>query len=230
MATLHTLRHPRRRPSTVLDEHLPVDHGLSQVYRVGAGLVGLLLLVFGVLGFTDRVGLFDRGGDTVAGLSTNGALSTVSVVVGLLLCYGMVRGGNFASTLNTVLAVGFLLSGFVNLALLERDANILAFELPNVLFSFAVGLLLLVFGMYGRVSGGLSHDNPYWRARHPDQAAREDRHRARALPGDPRRRPLPPPAARDRRRAGAVPDVRDERGVRGDRDVRGVRRRRGLRG
>ncbi|GGW68891.1 hypothetical protein GCM10010503_52590 [Streptomyces lucensis JCM 4490] len=27
--------------------------------------------------------------------------------------------------------------------------------------------------MYGRVSGGLPHDNPYWRGRHPREAAPE---------------------------------------------------------
>lgn len=171
MAAIHSSRR------TALNEHLPVDHRLSQVYRVGAGLVGLLLLIFGILGLIDKIGFFDRGGDTVGGLSTNGALSVTSIVVGVLLFYGMVRGGNFASTLNTVLAIGFLLSGFVNLALLDRSFNPLAFEMQNVIFSFLVGLLLLVFGMYGRVSGALPHDNPYWRARNPDQAAREERGR-----------------------------------------------------
>lgn len=48
-----------------LDEHLPVDHRLSQVYRVGAGLTGLVLLAFGILGLIDKVGFFDTGGDKV---------------------------------------------------------------------------------------------------------------------------------------------------------------------
>ncbi|MFG3138085.1 DUF4383 domain-containing protein [Streptomyces sp. NPDC048211] len=178
MAT-HVLR-PARRPAahrkaTRLDEHLPVDHRLSRVYRIGAGLMGLVLLAFGILGLTDHVGFFDTGGDTVAGLSTNGALSVLSICVGLLLFIGMVIGGNFASTLNMVLGIAFVLSGFVNLALLDTGLNFLAFEIQNVLFSFVVGLLLMMFGMYGRVSGGLPHDNPYWRARHPEEAAREQR-------------------------------------------------------
>lgn len=182
MAT-HVLR-PARRPAahrrptrrtTLLDEQLPVDHRLSRVYRIGAGVMGLVLLAFGVLGLIDKVGFFDTGGDTVAGLSTNGALSVLSICVGLLLFIGMVIGGNFASTLNMVLGVVFVLSGFVNLALLGTGANFLAFELQNVLFSFVVGLMLMMFGMYGRVSGGLSHDNPYWRARHPEAAEREQR-------------------------------------------------------
>ncbi|GAA0457392.1 DUF4383 domain-containing protein [Streptomyces olivaceiscleroticus] len=174
----HALRGPfpsRSRRRITLDEHLPVDHRLSRFYRFGAGLMGLVLVAFGILGLIDRIGFFDTGGDTVAGLNTNGALSVLSIVIGLLLFVGMVIGGNVASTLNAVLGVAFLLSGFVNLAILETGFNFLAFRLQNVLFSFVVGLMLLVFGMYGRVSGGLPHDNPYWRARHPDQVPRSSR-------------------------------------------------------
>ncbi|MET8681176.1 DUF4383 domain-containing protein [Streptomyces sp. NPDC004647] len=176
MATSHAVRDrhaaPRRRHIR-LDEHLPVDHRLSKVYRVGAGLMGLVLLVFGIIGLTGNIGVFDTQGDEVAGLNTNGALSVLSIVVGLLLFVGMVIGGNFASTLNIVVSIGFLLSGFVNLALLETGFNFLAFRIQNVLFSFAVGIMLMIFGMYGRVSATLPHDNPYWQARHPDEAARE---------------------------------------------------------
>jgi hypothetical protein len=152
-----------------LDEALPVDHRLSRVYRFGAGLTGVILLVFGILGFFDQVGFFSTHGSTVAGLSSNGALSVMSVVVGALLMVGAAIGGNFASWLNMILGVLFLLSGFVNLALLDTSANFLAFRMPNVLFSFVVGLMLLTFGMYGRVSGSLPHDNPYWRGRHAAQ-------------------------------------------------------------
>ncbi|MFJ3701851.1 MULTISPECIES: DUF4383 domain-containing protein [Streptomyces] len=173
---------PSRRKATRLDEHLPVDHRLSQVYRVGAGLMGLVLVAFGVLGLIDRIGFFDTGGDTVAGLNTNGALSILSICVGLLLFVGMVIGGNFASTLNMVLGIAFVISGFVNLALLDTGLNFLAFQMQNVLFSFVVGLLLMMFGMYGRVSGGLPHDNPYWRARHPEQVATEERRRRALAP------------------------------------------------
>jgi len=60
----------------------------------------------------------------------------------------------------------FLLSGLVNLAVLRTSANILDFSMRNVIFSFVSGLLLLTFGLYGRVSGGLPPDNPFYRARH----------------------------------------------------------------
>ncbi|MCX5343834.1 DUF4383 domain-containing protein [Streptomyces atratus] len=175
-----TPRHPCR--VTQLDKHLPVDHRLNRVYRVGAGLMGLVLLAFGILGLIDEIGFFSTGGATVAGLNTNGALSVLSICVGLLLFIGMVIGGNFASTLNMILGIAFILSGFINLALLDTDYNFLAFHMQNVLFSFVVGLMLMMFGMYGRVSGGLPHDNPYWRARHPDEAAREMRMGRKATP------------------------------------------------
>ncbi|MFF2960969.1 DUF4383 domain-containing protein [Streptomyces sp. NPDC057963] len=187
MAThvLHaTGRHAPRRRRRVeqLDKHLPVDHRLNRVYRVGAGLMGLVLLAFGILGLIDEIGFFSTGGATVAGLNTNGALSVLSICVGLLLFIGMVIGGNFASTLNMILGIAFILSGFINLALLGTDYNFLAFHLQNVLFSFVVGLMLMVFGMYGRVSGGLPHDNPYWRTRHPEEAERELRTVRRTAP------------------------------------------------
>ncbi|MET9362541.1 DUF4383 domain-containing protein [Streptomyces sp. NPDC006632] len=165
MAT-HTISQRFNHSRVSLNEHLPVDHRLNRVYRIGGGVMGVVLLVFGILGLVHQIGFFDTGGDTVAGLSTNGALSVISLVVGLLLLYGAFRGGNFASTLNIVLGVLFLISGFVNLALLDTTHNFLAFKIQNVLFSFVVGLLLMVFGMYGRVTGFLPHDNPYWKARH----------------------------------------------------------------
>lgn len=170
-----------------LDEHVPTDHRLSRVYRFGAGVMGLVLVVFGILGLLNGVSFLSKAGDRIAGLNSNGALSTISIVIGALLFVGMLIGGNFASTLNICVGVAFLLSGFVNLALLDTSHNVLAFKMSNVLFSFAVGVLLMFFGMYGRVSGGLPHDNPYWLQRHPQQAAREAEARA-ALAG---RRPPP---------------------------------------
>jgi hypothetical protein len=167
---------PRRRIR--IDEHLPVDHRLSRVYRFGAGLMGLFLVTFGILGLIDKVGWFDTHGDQVAGLNTNGTLSVLSIAVGLLLLVGMVIGGNFASTLNMTLGVLFILSGFGNMALLDTDSNFLAFRIQNVLFSFVVGVLLMTFGMYGRVGSALPHESPYWRARHPEEAEREMRRRA----------------------------------------------------
>ncbi|MEV0927398.1 DUF4383 domain-containing protein [Streptomyces spongiicola] len=164
-----------------LRDELPVDHRLATVYRVGAALCGVILLVFASLGFADGLGWFETDGARVAGMSSNGLLSLVSLCVGLLLLGGAVVGGNVASTLNMIVGAAFVLSGFVHLFLLDRPANILDFSMSNVVFSFVMGLLIVTFGMYGRVSGGLPHDNPYWRSRHPEQARREAGSTAQAL-------------------------------------------------
>jgi hypothetical protein len=77
-----------------------------------------------------------------------------------------------------VFGVLFILNGFLNLALLDGRYNFLAFHIQNVLFSFVVGVLLMFFGMYGRVGSALPHDNPYYKARHPEEAERAERIRA----------------------------------------------------
>jgi hypothetical protein len=183
---------PRRRIS--FDEHLPVDHKLNLVYRIGAGVIGAFLVAFGILGLLNHIGFFDTGGNMAAGLNSNGALSVLSICIGALLLVGMVIGGNVASTLNMVLGILFLLNGFLFLGLLDTPYNFLAFKIQNVLFSFVVGLLLMTFGMYGRVGHALPHDNPYWRARHPESADLLGHEHGTGTP--PRSTPLP--GAQDR--------------------------------
>ncbi len=146
--------------------NMPEDHRFSRVYRFGGGLVGAVLLVFGVLGFLDQLAFFDTEGDRVAGLSTNAVLSTISVVVGLVLIGAAVIGGNTSANTNSIVGALFLISGFANLCVLRTSWNVLNFSMSNVIFSFVVGTVVLMFGFYGRVSGGLPHDNPYYRGRH----------------------------------------------------------------
>lgn len=106
-----------------LNEDRTADLRLSRVYRVGAGSTGVLLLVFGTLGFLNRLDFFDTPGQETLGLS--------------------------------------------------NAFNLQASRMPNVIFSFIAGSLVMTFGMYGRVSGGLPHDNPYWRRRHPGRKTAE---------------------------------------------------------
>ncbi|OIV35917.1 DUF4383 domain-containing protein [Mangrovactinospora gilvigrisea] len=160
-------QHQHHHRAAELDERYAVDHRLAQVYRWGAGVGGLMLVLFGIAGIVNEVGFFATHGARIAGMTTNGALGALSVLVGVVLMAGAVIGGNTASTVNTVFGVLFVLSGFVGLAVLDTSVNFLAFTMSNVLFSFVFGLVLMVFGMYGRVVGRLPHDNPYWRARHP---------------------------------------------------------------
>ena len=131
------------------------------VQRTGAVLVALFLLVFGLLGFAGGLDFFSTDGQRILGLSSNGLLSTISVVVAAVLLAAAARSPRTASTVMIVIGVLFLLSGLLNLAVLRTSFNILAFEFSNVAFSVVVGLLLLVLGAYGRIGGHLPEDSPY---------------------------------------------------------------------
>ncbi len=139
------------------------------MHRIGAAVLGVGLCVFGILGLVNQLGFLSIEGEEVLGLSTNGLLSTISIVVGGILIAASLRGGRISSTVTTVVGSLFLLSGLLNLAVLDTELNLLAFEIPNVIFSFIVGMMLLFLGCYGRFSGGLSADNPYYQQRHPDE-------------------------------------------------------------
>lgn len=150
------------------------------VHRVGAVVTALVLVAFGTLGLSGGLAFFSTQGRSVAGLSSNGLLSAVSLVTALVLVAAAVRGGRSASTVLIVVGALFLVSAFVNLALLGTVLNVLAFRLPNVFFSIGAGLVLLLTGAYGRVSGGLHDDNPYRSSR-----AEADSREALVLPAQP---------------------------------------------
>jgi hypothetical protein len=96
-------------------------------------------------------------------MSSNGFLSTVSMVVGAVLIGAGVRGGRVASTTLAVTGGLFVLSGLLNMIVLNKSVNYLAFTMANVIFSLVVGLVMLSLGLYGRASGQLPADNPYRR-------------------------------------------------------------------
>jgi hypothetical protein len=137
------------------------------VQRLGALAVGLFLLAFGLLGFLRGLPVLSSAGGRVLGLSANGLLAGLSVVVAALLLGAAGRGPRVASTVMVALGTLFLLSALVNLALMETSANILAFQTSNVVFSVVVGLVLLMLGAYGRFSGHLPADSPYARPHAP---------------------------------------------------------------
>ena len=161
---------------------------VSRVYAVqrgGAAVVGAVLLAFGLLGFTRGVPLLSSTGERVLGLSANGALAGLSVLVGLVLVGAALRGPRVASTVMLGLGVLFLLSGLVDLAVIGTRADVLAFQTSNVVFSVVVGLLLLTLGAYGRFSGHLPSDSPYahphhWASEPPDQPSTPEEFAAEA--------------------------------------------------
>ncbi len=136
-------------------------HKVVVVHRVGAVVVAVVIAAFGILGFVGGLGFFDTRGAPVLGLSSNGLLSTISVVTALVLVLSAARGGRFSSTVMIVVGALFIVSAFANLAVMTTPYNFLAFRWPNVVFSIVAGLVLLFLGGYGRLSAGLPADNPY---------------------------------------------------------------------
>ena len=142
-------------------EQPAVDGWVYTVQRLGAVAVGLVLAVFGLLGATGGVGFLATHGQRHLGMSSNGLLSTLSLVVAAVLLGAAFRGPRAASNVMIGLGVVFQVSALVNGALLQTAFNFLAFRMSNVVFSVAVGFVLLVLGAYGRISGNLPETSPY---------------------------------------------------------------------
>jgi len=141
----------------------PGPHPVHTIHRVSAAVCGGFLTLFGGLGLGHGLPFFSTTGSIVLGLSSNGLLAVLSVIVGTVLLASVIRGGHTASTISMTLGVLFLLSGVGNSLVLATPLNVFAFRPTNVVFSLAVGAVLLVAGAYGRVTGGLPVDNPYHR-------------------------------------------------------------------
>jgi hypothetical protein len=120
-----------------------------------------------VLGAAGGVPFLSTEGGRYLGMSSNGLLSALSLVVAAVLLGAALLGPRVASTVMIVLGGLFVLSALANLALLHTAFNLLAFRMSNVVFSIAVGLLLLLLGSYGRITGNLPPDSPYAHPRPP---------------------------------------------------------------
>ncbi|HEX6969286.1 MAG TPA: DUF4383 domain-containing protein [Micromonosporaceae bacterium] len=134
--------------------HIPVNHPLRPLYRTLAGLVGLYVLVFGVLGVLETWGdpLFSRESTWVLGLRTNLAFSLMSVVFGAIIIVGSFTGGNIGHYLSLTIGVIFLGAGLGMMALMYTDLNLLNFSMSTVIVSLLFGLLFLTTGLYDKVS------------------------------------------------------------------------------
>ncbi len=143
---------------------------VTRVHRIGAIVVALTILTFGLLGFADGLAFFSTSGQPILGMSSNGLLSTISVGTAIVLITAALRGPRIASTVMTIVGALFLVSALANLAVLRSDLNVLAFEMSNVGFSVVAGLVLLLLGAYGRFTGHLPPDSPYARSAAPAPA------------------------------------------------------------
>jgi hypothetical protein len=170
MASLiHLPAHPHLSAREATDR-FGLGSRVFAVQRIGAVVVGAVLFGFGLLGLTAGLPFLTTHGAPILGLSSNGLLAVVSVVVGGVLVGAAVRGPRLASTVMIVLGVLFLLSALGNMAVLRTSLNLFAFRMSNVYFSIVVGLVLLLLGSYGRLTGSLPDDSPY---AHPHEEIEE---------------------------------------------------------
>jgi Domain of unknown function (DUF4383) len=137
-----------------MELHIPVNHRLRPFYRVLAGLCGLYVLAFGVVGFTKTAGMDLFAQDDLPealGLKTNRAFAVLSIVVGAIVLVGAIIGRNIDHLINMVASVVFLVAGMAMLALLHTDLNIFGFEVSTCVASFIIGMVLATAGLYGKV-------------------------------------------------------------------------------
>ena len=66
-------------------QHGPTGNVVHTVHQVGALSVAAVILVFGVLGFAGGLAFFSTSGEPILGMSTNGLLSTISVITATVL-------------------------------------------------------------------------------------------------------------------------------------------------
>ncbi len=164
MQLRHALHRRSTNPPATDKGNDSIGARVPRVHRMGASAVAVTILTFGLLGFAGGLPFFSTSGQPVLGMSSNGLLSTVSVVTAIVLITAALRGPRIASTVMTIVGALFLVSALANLAVLRSELNFLAFEMSNVAFSVAAGLALLLLGAYGRFTGHLPPDSPYARS------------------------------------------------------------------
>jgi hypothetical protein len=134
--------------------HIPINHHLQPFYRVLAGLCGLYVLVFGIVGLVQTRGLdtfAQEGLPSVLGLQANRAFAIISIVAGVIVLGGAVVGGNLDQRLNLGGAFVFLVAGMAMMILMQTDLNFLGFSMATCVVSFIIGLVLLTAALYGKV-------------------------------------------------------------------------------
>ena len=134
--------------------HIPINHHLQPLYRVLAGLSGLYVLVFGIVGLVQTRGLdtfAQEGLPSVLGLQANRAFAIISIVAGVIVLGGAIVGGNLDQSLNLGASLVFLVAGMAMMILMQTDLNFLGFSMATCIVSFVIGLVLLTAGLYGKV-------------------------------------------------------------------------------
>ena len=134
--------------------HNPVNHPLRPLYRALAGLAGVYLIVFGVVGLivTSGHGLFGQPDDRVLGQGSSLFWSIASIVIGAVVLLVTVIGRNVDTEAHKYLGYGLMVIGSYELAVSRTDANFLKFTISTVVVTYLVGLVLLLAHLYGKVA------------------------------------------------------------------------------
>lgn len=141
--------------------HFPINHHLQPVYRVLAGLCGLYVLVFGIVGLIQTRGesFFAQDGlPWVLGLRANGAFAVLSIAAGIVVLGAAVIGGNLDRWVNLAAGLVFLVAGMAMMILMQTGLNFLGFTMSTCIVSFVIGLVLFSAAMYGRVGTQSAQD------------------------------------------------------------------------
>jgi Domain of unknown function (DUF4383) len=157
--------------------------------------------------------MFSTNGGHVLGLSSNGLLSVISLVVGAGLIGAAVRGGPAAFTVTMTVGAAFLLSGMANVLVLDTPLTVLASGMSHVLLSLLAGAVVVFPGRPRRFTGGLPLSNPTWGYRRIQGELLKTRPPGRCLddPADPQapsRRSTAPPGPRSGSRPARRPGSR----------------------
>lgn len=134
--------------------HNPVNHPLRPLYRALAGLTGVYLAVFGVVGFvvTGGDGLFGESTHRILGQGGNLAWSIASLILGAVTLLAVVLGRNIDIAVDTYLGWGLLILGTFELAVSRTDLVLFNFTVSTVVVTYIVGLALILAGLYGKVT------------------------------------------------------------------------------
>ena|SRR5258706_8615915 len=133
--------------------HFPVNHHLRPLYRALAGLAGIYMLVFGIVGFSETSGLplFTQDeAQWALGLRTNPAFAILSIAAGAVVVVANVLGRNIAHYVNQLAAIVFVVVGLGMLLLLQTSANFFAFSMSNVVVTFILALVVGTASLYDR--------------------------------------------------------------------------------
>jgi hypothetical protein len=127
---------------------------MRPLYRVLAGLGGLYLVVFGIMGLlrTGSDGFFAKSTPHTIGQGTNLAWSIVCIVLGAVVLIATAIGRNLDVAANSYVGWALLGVGTVMLALLRTQANLFNFSVTTVIVTYIVGLVLVMASLYSKVS------------------------------------------------------------------------------